>query len=421
MEVTSSVHRGQQPSLSQIVDQTLPDSNVSKAPTIPAQGTDPGPVPRPDFSLNIQTISKPAENVTQNNTNVPIDQMEKVQDAEQRKDKVERRVSNESVEKFLANSIMSPGVTTPRDDPGFSRVPGYTPEATLSSLSEDSEEPEALKLALSGETSHLTESSTDPNDEHTPVNENASVEMRDTSSELNASKPVESSSAPETNRSHFGSEVMMRERPDMKSPTGIGARPKDPSAMKKSRPNSLLGLSTPDLNLQPPIPMPAEDGSTQAWQEPNPSLEQVTSIPQQDSEMLGQDQPGGHIKPARDGLTLNLGQPLDSSQMPNIQNRPQSLTGSVGVGEGILSPEQHMESVHAGHTPHQPHPPGAPTAPLVPGYLPGQTLTLPPPGTVPHDPTAPVPHPGPSIESQSMPDLSYPPGYDGEDPQMSTG
>ena len=47
-----------------------------------------------------------------------------------------RRDSGSSMERFLAPAIMSPGISTPMDDPGFSKVPGYQP--VLASTVEES-------------------------------------------------------------------------------------------------------------------------------------------------------------------------------------------------------------------------------------------------------------------------------------------
>ena len=49
-----------------------------------------------------------------------------------------RRDSGESVERFLAPAILSPGIATPMDDPGFTKVPGF--QSALDSMTEEEEQ-----------------------------------------------------------------------------------------------------------------------------------------------------------------------------------------------------------------------------------------------------------------------------------------
>lgn len=115
-----------------------------------------------------------------------------------------RRDSGGSIERFLAPSVMSPGIATPMEDAGFTKIPGFTPEVV--SIPEHETEPWSNDMASDNE-SH------------------------------------EHGEAAKNNQTNNNT-IMVT--------TSSGARPKDvvvPSSdkQKKNRPNSLLGLSTPNL------------------------------------------------------------------------------------------------------------------------------------------------------------------------------
>ena len=120
----------------------------------------------------------------------------------------ERRGSGGSVERFLIPNITSPMITTPMDDTGMSKVPGFTPG--LSTTSEVSEEAEDQECNEGQEV-------------FTKVHETESCIPRQSDTSV---------------RTTAGGE-----------PDGV-VRPKDLPVItptRKNRPNSLLGLSTPDL------------------------------------------------------------------------------------------------------------------------------------------------------------------------------
>ena len=357
MEITANVHRGAQPDIAGVgkgTEETQGPPAVSKE------------VPK---TLNLTEVNKPsmgvpASNLSDAGLKIATDAgdttthsvvRDAVREAPKTEDSVERRQSAESVEKFLAQSIMSPGISTPMEDAGFSRVPGYTPVDSMATLAEELEEPEALKLALEGEQTANVNHSNDK------TNKSDVVPRLD---ELN-SQSVDGTKQNEST----DNAVEMPAQTLSKSPTGIGARPKDPSQMnKKSRPNSLLGLSTPDISIQRPLVIPSENGT---------GFEVM--VPTQPSSVLSGANPAGATSDItdtqfaqsrgpslqRDGLTLDIKNQFDTNQFD------QRKVDNDQSGFGIMSPEQHMESVYAGHTPHQPHPPP---------YMPPQSLALPPPG-----------------------------------------
>ena len=355
MEITANVHRGAQPDIAGVVKST---EEAHGPQTFSKE------VPK---TLNLTEVNKPSMNVSASNlsdaelqrTTDPGDTTTHsvVRETPKTEDSVERRQSAESVEKFLAQSIMSPGISTPMEDAGFSRVPGYTPVDSMATLAEELEEPEALKLALEGE------QAVNANHSNDKTNKSDVTPRLD---ELD-SQPVEGTKQ----TGSTDNAVEMPAQTLSKSPTGVGARPKDPSQMnKKSRPNSLLGLSTPDISIQRPLVIPSENGT-------GPEV-----VPSQPSPVLSGANPAGPIADStdmqfaqsrgpslqRDGLTLDIKNQFDTNQFY------QRKVDNEQSGFGVMSPEQHMESVYAGHTPHQPHPPP---------YMPPQSLALPPPGQAP--------------------------------------
>ena len=133
----------------------------------------------------------------------------------------ERRNSSESIEKFLVPSVLSPMITTPREDPGFTKVPGFSPH--LSAMVEED-----------GDAGESVQDIGDAQEQ--PTVTDANIDNTETSSHTTAGEIV-----PHT--------------ADVTRPSDLtgGARPKDaasPSAhpARTARPTSLRGLSTPDLS-----------------------------------------------------------------------------------------------------------------------------------------------------------------------------
>ena len=357
MEITPNVHRGARPDIAGV------GKDTEETPCPPTVNKE---VPK---TLNLTEVNKPSTSVPASNLSDAGLKMatdggdntthsvarDSVREAPKTEDSVERRQSAESVEKFLAQSIMSPGISTPMEDAGFSRVPGYTPVDSMATLAEELEEPEALKLALEGEQTANVNHSNDKTDKSDVVPRLDELDSQSVSGTKQTGSTDNAAEIPAQTLS--------------KSPTGIGARPKDPSQMnKKSRPNSLLGLSTPDISIQRPLVIPSENGTgseTMVPTQPSPVLSGAN--PTGPTADIADAQFAQSIGPSlqRDGLTLDIKNQFDTNQFY------QRKVDNDQSGFGIMSPEQHMESVYAGHTPHQPHPPP---------YMPPQSLALPPPG-----------------------------------------
>ena len=364
MEITANVHRGAQPDIAGV------GKGTEETHSVPAVNKE---VPK---TLNLTEVNKPSMGVPSSNLSdaglkISTDSVvrDSVREAPKTEDSVERRQSAESVEKFLAQSIMSPGISTPMEDAGFSRVPGYTPVDSMATLAEELEEPEALKLALEGEQTANVNHSNDKGNKSdvTPQLDDVTPQLDDVTPQLDELNSQSVDGTKQTSSTDNAAEMPAQTL--SKSPTGIGARPKDPSQMnKKSRPNSLLGLSTPDISIQRPLVIPSENGTgseVMVPTQPSPVLSGANATgPTADiTDAQFAQSRGPSLQ--RDGLTLDIKNQFDTNQFY------QRKVDNDQSGFGIMSPEQHMESVYAGHTPHQPHPPP---------YMPPQSLALPPPG-----------------------------------------
>ena len=369
MEISTDIHRGTRPNISDMVQSTGqkfgtqgPHTDINKTVPKTLKLTD---INKPSMNLPMAGFAgvELIKRVDSSDTNASILQDNKP--SERRienkvEDSPERRQSAESVEKFLAQTIMSPGISTPMEDAGFSRVPGYTPVDSMATLAEELEEPEALKLALERE-------QTSNDSIHRTVVTESAVNTDISNFTQDSSESVEETRQPGSE----GHVSKMSPQTPSKSPTGIGARPKDPSQMnKKTRPNSLLGLSTPDISTQRPLVIQSKDGMETGTVSPhsNPVLNDTNPAVQNENDVKTQFAQNRMPSLQRDNLTLDIKNQFDTNQFN--QKKIDSLTGDPS-GFGVMSPEQHMESVYAGHTPHQPHPPP---------YMPPQSLSLPPPG-----------------------------------------
>ncbi len=365
MEISSNVHRGAQPDVSEVILSAEKQQPDAQAPTQAQSNAVAKTVPK---TLNLTEINKPSVAVDLNLSRsgsegrkpVSSEPQAESHAGKEREGSAERRQSSDSVEKFLAQSIMSPGISTPMEDAGFSRVPGYTPVESMATLAEELEDPpEALRIALEGE-----------------KNRNHSTEGAGT---VPSSQPI-AMNKPQNEAEAIDSLTLETPSQDLaKSPTG-GARPKDPSQMsRKSRPNSLLGLSTPDMSIHRPIVVSPED----TVMETGPIPDVPAPAPEVRPE-VGESPPQfAHSRPLpkqRDNLTLDIKNQFEPSQL-NLK-KVDNLESDPPERAGLMSPEQHMESVYAGHTPHQPHPPP---------YQPPQSLMLPPPsqGQAGADPSGP--------------------------------
>ena len=258
---------------------------------------------------------------------------------------MERREGGGSVEKFLAPDLTSPGIVTPMDDPGFTKVPGFVQPCTMPTLQED--DSPVLKEAVGGRESEGEEKP--PSDDQAlsqsselpeGVSEARTTGSCEAAAESNAAPSIETSvstslqaepieatladkvvigdettrtaSCPEDTLSEEVSQsqpakpppppdallpqvveqlprdltmsaaieapqlapgaitvcfpirdvpqsqpmdttTALEEPSQTRPPSGVGARPKELPQVKKSRPNSLLGLSKPDLKPAVPI------------------------------------------------------------------------------------------------------------------------------------------------------------------------
>ena len=173
----------------------------------------------------------------------------------------ERRGSGGSVEKFLAPVVMSPSITTPIEDPGYSKVPGYIPELSIT-VEEESDD-----LEVKGERLHSA----------------GSGELYSNSKSEEPKSNTFISTAPEdsSSQSEIMREGMMR---TFKNSTEMGgARPKEPQGTsgRIGRPSSLLGLSTPDLpSLAPPQPSATVSSTSSARLQPAVSPGKTTTLSQ---------------------------------------------------------------------------------------------------------------------------------------------
>jgi len=140
----------------------------------------------------------------------------------------ERRGSRGSIDRFLVPSVPAiKGITTPVDDPGFAKVPGYSSELAVME-EEDVKHLCASKLAL------ITE------------NVDSNAELSDGSSSVCCGEDKKFETVNESEQ------VVMRSR-------NAGAR------TRTSRPNSLLGLSTPSVSLSDSCKeLPQSDDTTEA-------------------------------------------------------------------------------------------------------------------------------------------------------------
>ena len=367
MEISPNVHRGTQPDISDMVKNAGQIQALQSAPAKVAPKTlNLTEINKPSMALPVTAptgvelrtaiISSDASASVQKDSSVSVKKTDS-----KKEESPERRQSAESVEKFLAQAIMSPGISTPMEDAGFSRVPGYTPVDSMATLAEELEEPEAFKLALEGENKHDVSHSNN-------VAVNSDIEQQ-----LELSGSVQDSvQSVDENKGNSGECVSEMPPQTSKSATGVGARPKDLSQMnRKSRPNSLLGLSTPDISIQRPLVMSSEDGveSGPVPTQPSPVLSGVNpGVQNMDSTDMQFAQNRVPSLP-RDNLTLDIKNQFDTNQF-NQRKVDNTAGEQAGFGD-IMSPEQHMESVYAGHTPHQPHPPP---------YAPPQSLAFPLPG-----------------------------------------
>jgi len=132
----------------------------------------------------------------------------------------ERRGSRSSIDHLLAPSVVvTKGITTPVDDPGFARVPGYASELPVM------EEEDVKDLCAS---EHAQLDSMQP--ALTTENFDSSTELSNSSSNVCSGEDKKFSMVDESEQ------VVMRTEK-------AGAR------TRTSRPNSLLGLSKPNVNL----------------------------------------------------------------------------------------------------------------------------------------------------------------------------
>ena len=202
--------------------------------------------------------------------------------------------SGGNVEKFLAPPITSPRIATPFEDAGFTKVPGYVPPSHMSCLTEDppiieEDEDETDKVQPSTTVEATAQESQVGMIMAEQVNaavssENKSAGSEESYSATNVTEPTE-----KVDSSHSETDcVMLRENAKedtsgvgvgaitvsfpvqqkvqpmdttgsasdvseaTNSAAGTGARPKE-NTQRKSRPNSLLGLSKPDLNITVPV------------------------------------------------------------------------------------------------------------------------------------------------------------------------
>ncbi len=230
-------------------------------------------------------------------------------------DDIDRRESTESVEKFLIPDLMSPCITTPREDLGFTKVPGFVPMEKMTILKVDNilnedlaeedstpnvpqkESGMAVEIAEEVEESKhkLNQQETEPaafEAQEVGTHSSHVDKIADGIVRQNVTKPnfvgmgrpgisslnlrigtavaKEAVVLPSTTQNAAFSEP----QPELigeqqmengisaalsKSPTGIGARPKEPSQMRKNRPSSLFGLSKPDIKAMTPVPYDEND------------------------------------------------------------------------------------------------------------------------------------------------------------------
>lgn len=215
------------------------------------------------------------------------------------------------LERILMPDIMSPMIATPMDDAGFSKVPGYKPPGTLTSLQEatlnevEEEEEDASEENMPDDSSSPSLGSSTKDScvsdsfsggesvsasalmSETPGTVAQTVSVCSTVSQVQApdQKQLEhlptvvlapemvtgttdltsnNSYSPGANSVSFlpKEEAVDPKRVSNSAPTdppvpmttGVGARPKEivPQG-RKSRPNSLIGLSKPDLNIAVPV------------------------------------------------------------------------------------------------------------------------------------------------------------------------
>jgi len=129
---------------------------------------------------------------------------------------LERRGSRGSIERFLAPSLpVNKGVTTPVDDPGFSKVPGYTSELAVM----EEEDVEDVCASEHAQLDSLQPAVTVENIDSSAKLSNSSFDVCPVVDTVNESEPV----------------VMRTETAGAHSRT--------------SRPSSLLGLSKPSVDL----------------------------------------------------------------------------------------------------------------------------------------------------------------------------
>ena len=158
----------------------------------------------------------------------------------------ERRCSVGSTEKFLVGAITSPVITTPMEDTGFSKVPGYTSE--LNAMVEVEEPPGGGSMPYQAAGAPKIGTFASGGGGHTQDNVSSLTPLQ-------ASSLISTMPGPGLPMAQSTGISTGDREPSPQPAPGLGARPKEISVSrqpKKNRPNSLLGLSTPDIgNLKP--------------------------------------------------------------------------------------------------------------------------------------------------------------------------
>jgi len=222
---------------------------------------------------------------------------------------LERCGSRGSIDRFLAPPVpVSKGITTPVDDPGFAKVPGYTSELAVM-------EEEAVCASEHAQLDGLQSASTIKNSDSNRKSSNRSSDV--CSGACTKSDVVTESE-----------QVVMRTET-------VGAR------TRTSRPNSLVGLSKPSVNLS--------DSCKELWQSDNRteiSTPLVNAL--ETNTMSGFSQP--RHRPVFSMTASDKGRPnsLSLSQRPvswsaapvspqppstNTSKRPCSLNLSMGLSQ----------------------------------------------------------------------------------------
>ena len=271
-----------------------------------------------------------------------------------------RRGSGESIEKFLNPTIASPTITTPMEDTGFSKIPGFAPG--LSSMAEGEEPVEKAEDMPDQSNSPSPTVSDDVVISNIHVAESlANTIQNDTNPDA---VNTESTSVNEP-VSIGGDAVMECVKPAAKTPTspGLGARPKElgiMTATKKNRPNSLLGLSTPDLNAPSPIVVypPEQSSSSSGNPKPNASMDnsndainmqlaaQKSKSPLSKKQMnleiqqqiVASEQPDEKTVPTNPALDISSPLPKGGPPSPRPMSLGLSQPASLGLGPGTAQP-----------------------------------------------------------------------------------